>query len=419
MAILVAGLLIASGLQTVEASAGRGPSRMPGTEADSLTVSFITCWPGSEVYALCGHEAIRIRSAKMDSVWNYGLFDFDQPNFVYRFVKGETDYRLGSYPFAWFLPEYVNRGSRVEEQDLNLTQEEAGRLLKMLQRESLPGRNVYRYNYVKDNCATRPFERLEEATGMKVELPDTLRHGTYRKEMRAYHANYPWYQFGIDLVLGSGLDVELTPREEMFVPVEMHRNLSQATFIDGRPVVRENRVLNEGSREAVEPPTPWYAGPLFWSFVALAICVAAGIVRVRTGRRLRAVYALYYAFVGFAGVTVWFLVLFSSHEATSPNLLKWWLSPLALIVPVSIWFNRLNVVTAIVLWYEMIAAALLLILWPTQSQSTSAAVFPLMLCAVALGAAYAIKPPVKSYKKSAKSGRPARKPGGQRIAKKK
>ena len=30
----------------------------------------------------------------MDSVWNFGIFDFREPNFVYRFVKGETDYMV-------------------------------------------------------------------------------------------------------------------------------------------------------------------------------------------------------------------------------------------------------------------------------------------------------------------------------------
>ena len=76
------------------------------SEQDSLIVSVITCQPGREIYELCGHEAIRVRGimngVPMDSVWNYGIFDFAQPNFVYRFVKGETDYRVAGYPFSWF-----------------------------------------------------------------------------------------------------------------------------------------------------------------------------------------------------------------------------------------------------------------------------------------------------------------------------
>ena len=97
-----------------------------------LTISLITCYPGEEIYELCGHSAVRVRGDGIDSVWNYGIFDFNQPNFVYRFVKGETDYRGASYPFHYFMPEYVHSGRKVVEQDLNLTPEEAKRMLELL-----------------------------------------------------------------------------------------------------------------------------------------------------------------------------------------------------------------------------------------------------------------------------------------------
>ena len=85
----------------------------------------------------------------MDSVWNFGIFDFREPNFVYRFVKGETDYMVAGYPFEWFMPEYVARGSRVVEQELNLTQAEAMDMLSRLRTLTLPENRRYRYNYVK------------------------------------------------------------------------------------------------------------------------------------------------------------------------------------------------------------------------------------------------------------------------------
>ena len=37
-----------------------------------------------------------------DWVFNYGTFSFAQPHFVWRFVKGETDYELGVVPYALF-----------------------------------------------------------------------------------------------------------------------------------------------------------------------------------------------------------------------------------------------------------------------------------------------------------------------------
>ena len=113
------------------------------SEDDDLTISLITCYPGSEIYELCGHSAVRVRGKGIDSVWNYGIFDFNQPNFVYRFVKGETDYRGASYPFRWFLPEYIQSGRRVIEQDINFTPEEAQLMLQLLRQSVLPENAVY------------------------------------------------------------------------------------------------------------------------------------------------------------------------------------------------------------------------------------------------------------------------------------
>ena len=226
-----------------------------GSGADSIRISLITCYPGSAIYALDGHEAIRVKTADTDSVWNYGIFDFSGKGFVYRFVKGETDYRLAGYPFAWFMPEYVQRGSTVVEQDLNLTAEQAQKLRSMLQREGLPQNCVYRYNYLKDNCATRILDRLDSLTPGKVVYPQETRFETWRDAMKHFHRNYPWYQFGIDLALGGGLDTEMNSRQEMFVPMLMMEKVRGAHFPDGRPLVTGERVLFQGG-DATLPPTP-------------------------------------------------------------------------------------------------------------------------------------------------------------------
>lgn len=177
-----------------------------------LVVSIVTCDPGPDVYELCGHAALRIRDNQMDSVWNYGIFDFTSPNFIYRFCKGQTDYMVYGYNFSRFMPTYVRRGSKVTEQVLNLSQDEARDLRRRLQTEALPQNRVYRYNYVRDNCATRPWLRVNEAVeagGRSIVMPDTLYFSDFRREMRHFHRNYPWYQFGIDLALGGGLDRKL------------------------------------------------------------------------------------------------------------------------------------------------------------------------------------------------------------------
>lgn len=329
-----------------------------------LTASLITCWPGSEIYELCGHEAIRIKGEGIDSVWNFGIFNFNEPNFVYRFVKGETDYNVAGYPFAYFLPEYIAGNRRVEEQVLNLSQPQIEKLRSILQKLSKPPYNRYRYNYIKNNCSTQIADALEEAAGGKIVYQNPVMHSTYRDAMRDYHKNYPWYQFGIDLALGSGLEEELSPREELFIPVEFHRHASNASLPDGSPLVKQNIILNEGSEEAVLPPTPWYQSPIFFGIILLLIAFGFLFYDRRRGAVSSWFYALFFGIEGLAGCLVAFLVFVSVHAATSPNVLIFWLNPLQLLVPIFIWSRRFKPVVTAMMWYNVIAVGLMIILVP-------------------------------------------------------
>lgn len=380
---------------------------------DSIVVSLLTAWPGPEVYQLCGHSAIRIRGAEVDSVWNYGVFNFDEPNFVYRFVKGETDYMLVGYPTMWFMPEYLSEGRKVLEQDLNLTQDEAWKLRSLLQTEALPQNRTYRYNYVRDNCATRITDRLAQATDARLIFPDTIAYGTFRREMRAFHRDYPWYQFGIDLALGSGLDRELRANEEMFVPTVMSDRYAKATLSDGRRLVSDTRQLTPDSGHATLPPTPWYLTPNFWSVICFILMAAFSVFMAWKRRILRWLYCLWFALIGLGGCVIAFLVFASDHEATSPNMLLLWLNPLQLIVAVCVWWPRAHWPVNIMAWYNIVVLGILLIIWPFQLQSANPAFFPLMGATLALSIVYAILDYKQSYNINSKIHNKTTKPKRQ------
>lgn len=396
-------IFIVMALSWLSAGASRPGDALAETlrdaNSDSLTVSLITCYPGPEIYELYGHEAIRVRGEGRDSVWNYGIFNFNEPNFVYRFVKGETDYLCAGYPFEWFLPEYITRGSKVVEQDLNMTQEEAHRLLSLLQTEALPQNRKYRYNYVKDNCATRIIDRIDDAYEVNVVYPEDVNYGTFRNEMRHYNSNYPWYQFGIDLALGSGIDYKLKGREEMFVPVEMMGKAASGRLDDGRTLVRDTRVLNEGMGDVTLPATPWYLSPLFCAIVALLIVGAICFHDLKKRRVSRWLFSLWFLLLGLAGTLSAFLVFISSHEATSPNTLIFWLNPFQLAFALCVWWRTLRPVAVAMAYYNIVAMICLLVVWPFLHQSGNPAFFPLMAATLILSATYAIIIHKDSYNK--------------------
>ena len=125
--------------------------------SDQAKVSIITCSPGNEMYSVYGHSAIRVNDPRLnyDVAFNYGIFDFSSPNFLYRFCAGQTDYLLGAYRFDTFLNEYQQDKRSVFEQELNLTAKEKQAVVDFLVWNAQPENRVYRYNFFFDNCATR------------------------------------------------------------------------------------------------------------------------------------------------------------------------------------------------------------------------------------------------------------------------
>ena len=358
-------------------------------KASAPDVYFVNIYPGPSIYELEGHSALIVDyGGGRTMAYNYGVFDFDSPNFVYRFVKGETDYVLAAYPSEYFFPGYMKQGRRIVAHRMTLDSLQTTELIQNLNTNALPQNRTYRYNYVKDNCATRPLQMVENVLADSIELApaqfeaQSLLTPTFRNVMRRYHANYPWYQFGIDLALGSGIDYPISRREIAFAPAELDGMLANATS-GGQRIVAETIVMNDVTEDAaIEGATPWYLTPMFVCWLVLAIAILISWRDVAKGKLCRSFDAIYFGISGLAGSIIAFLVFVSVHEATSPNLILIWLNPLLLLVPILAWIRRASKFLG---WFMAIYGGILLLMmliWPLQTQSTNAAFFPLMAAAV-------------------------------------
>lgn len=351
------------------------------TQADEpVRVSLITCYPGREVYELYGHTEIRVSTPGSDMVYNYGTFDFRAPNFMYRFVKGETDYMVMGYPTEYIFVGYERR--KIVEQVLNLSPEEARRVKDALETNARPENRTYRYNYVLDNCSTRPRDIIEAAVEVPIEYPAMTDTVTFRRMMHHYNVNYAWQQFGIDLALGSGLDYELDLRKQMFAPISLMNAFAGATILrDGErvPLVAATIIMNQGSdRGDILPPTPWYAHPLTLSIVLLVVGVLLSVRDVRRRRVCRVFDSALFLVYFLAGCLVAFLVFVSTHEATSPNYNLLWLHPFYIIPAVLVWIKSAEKVVYCYHFLNFAVLLLTLTLWWATPQCANAAFFPLM-----------------------------------------
>ncbi|MDR0750018.1 MAG: DUF4105 domain-containing protein [Tannerellaceae bacterium] len=316
------------------------------TLSEEARISILTCSPSEEtVYTVYGHTAVRVYDPvnEINAVFNYGLFDFNKSNFVYRFAKGETDYKLGVSLFDYFLVEYQMRGSGVTEQVLNLLLDEKQRMWEALVINAQPENAVYRYNFFFDNCATRPVAIVERYVDGQVVYNHEAKPQTFRQLINHCMRNKPWLIFGTELALGSLADRIATPHEELFLPLYLEKAFDKATIQnpDGseRRLVSETIILAEEVQE--EEETGFFT-PLTCSLVLFLLILLSTVYEWRTKRYFRLIDSTLFFIAGLAGVVLFFLAFVSEHPATWPNWLIAWLHPFQLVGAVLFAVKKLN-----------------------------------------------------------------------------
>ena len=300
---------------------------------DSVEVGLITCSPHDEVYSLYGHTALHCRDLRTgrDYVFNYGVFDYKKPHFVWRFIMGQTDYMLECISDLQAFCSYYKRwGSQVKEQILDLTPTEKARLVSAL------GVNlqnpVYRYNYFYDNCSTRPCDMIERCLEGTVSYAarEGFEDATYRQLIHLCTEEHPWAELGNDLLLGFRADQKTTQRERHFLPEFLSWDFDHATVTrqgEARPLVSRQVILIPQGNQPVKREFP--LSPLACTLIFIIISLAVLAYELRNGVTLVWWDVLLMLVTGLAGILL-FLMLFSEHPATSTNLQILVLNPLAL-----------------------------------------------------------------------------------------
>ena len=357
--------------------------------SNAAEISLLTCSPSDkEAYMLYGHTAIRVRdmhpasdsTRPIDFVFNYGLFDFSKPHFIYRFARGETDYMLGGSDFEHFLAEYRARGSQVSEQTLALDSAERQHLMDALLENARPENRTYRYNFFFDNCATRPAAMIERAVNGSIAYEERREVETFRDVINHCTRHHPWLTFGCDLVVGAPADRPMHLRESFFIPEQLRESFDGAWIItpDGskRRLVASTRLLSEQTAPEVAPD---FFTPLVCSLLLFIIVALLTLLEVRREACYRWLDCLLLLPAGLAGCVIAFLAFFSVHPAMWPNVTLLWLHPLhlvGLVLVASKRWKRATYVYHFLTFAALLAAAVGYFIIPQHANLTF---IPLML----------------------------------------
>lgn len=322
----------------ISATSAQAQQELEPEYLDSVEVSLLTCSPHEEIYSLYGHSALRWHDlhqegprAGEDLAFNWGIFNFDKPYFVARFVFGLTDYELGVIPYQAFCSYYEQWGSSVTEQVLNLTNEEKQKLKEALANNLLPENRIYRYNFFYDNCSTRPRDIVEKCINGKVEYAQRNDYTPSYREMVGYCTrNHPWATFGNDILLGIKADWDTDLRQQEFLPGNLLYDFDRAQiYSDGtyRQLVSERRMAVNPGVQIIEEDFP--LTPMQCALILLAITIGISIFDWKRKKRSAWYDTILFLMQGLAGCVL-FAMLFSQHPTTSTNLQILLINPVAL-----------------------------------------------------------------------------------------
>jgi hypothetical protein len=348
--------------------------------ANDTIVYLVTCGPGTETYSIYGHTALRVVIAEKhtDTIYNWGVFDFNTSNFAWKFAKGRLNYMLVAESFKEFIADYFSEQRFVGSQRINLNANETKKLVDLINDNLKPENIKYRYDFFYDGCATRIRDLLEKSVGDKLLYPpaETLNLPTFRELVGKYQNPFPWLNFGIDLIMGSPADKKAPFRDRMFLPIDMKNGLSETVVNrSGKmiPLLQNPEVILDFEAPVVKQN--FFITPVFvFTLLLIIIIILSSMLKSRKLNNLMDIFI--YSVFSILALMMIFFNFFTNHQQMKWNLNILWLNPFILACLLMIIINRQGTI-----WFRIIffISGIFLILQFILPQSFNLAFYPLVL----------------------------------------
>jgi hypothetical protein len=342
-----------------------------------MSISLLTCTPGRELYSTFGHSALRVTDsvAKTSIIYNYGTFDFNDPDFYKKFIRGKLLYFVSVEEFSNFVYGYNEEKRGITEQVLDLSCKEKKKLVEALQENAKEENRYYKYDFVYDNCTTRlrdiVFKMINRSVTAKNILPQ--KGITFRNLIHGYlDKSYQyWSKLGIDILLGKPLDKKISNNEAMFLPDYLMKAFD-STIIDGKPFVLGKKVI---LNPAIEFKNKSWLSP-FAVFGILFLVVAALTFSSKAEKILIIFDRILFFLCGALGFLILFMWFGTDHQTCRNNFNLVWAFPIHLIV--SFFITKKWKWLKFYFLGNIIVLILMLIFWKWLPQEMNNALLPIL-----------------------------------------
>ncbi|HEU5364070.1 MAG TPA: DUF4105 domain-containing protein [Hanamia sp.] len=299
-----------------------------------LQISLLTVVPGEELYSTFGHSALRITDTvtHQDIVYNYGTFNFDDPDFYTKFVRGKLLYYLSTDDFESFVSENQQDNRSITEQILNLSCEQKRNVIGLLEANMMAQNRFYKYDFLFDNCTTRLRDLIENASDSTVHFGKALHTKVSFRNLIHEYLNYndkQWSKLGIDILLGAKTDAIATPYQIMFLPDYLMKTFDSST-INSQPLVSDKHSLFKIDHSQNEKNNLTHP---FFLFICLFVVIAflSFSKKVFIQKFLASFDALLFFIVGLLGILILFMWFGTDHIMCRDNYNLLWAWPMNVV----------------------------------------------------------------------------------------
>ncbi len=347
-----------------------------------------------EVYQNFGHTAIRVKDSILgwDLVYNYGTFNFGEPDFLKKFIKGKLMYYESIDIFSDFVQMYRDENRWIQEQELNLSLSQRQLLFERLTINAREENKYYKYDFLFDNCSTRPRNILLSLFKTKQFKQDKDDDATFRYLIDRNVTN-EWLDLGMDLLIGIPTDIK-SNFGRTFLPDELMQ-LCDSAIVDGKPLVISNKIILNSVPEYM--PKDWVSpGLVFWM---LFFIILLAQVKLTLFSRYKIIPVLFFCILGLLGWLFLFMWFCTDHLSTKWNLNVLWALPIN--IPFFLFAFKKELPRFLLIYVKIYRIILLSLLigWWVNPQTFHSSVIPLILIGILFTSLFLPVPTKEDFKK--------------------